>query len=166
MPQQHGPDNGRHTAARGKLFLDIEIFTSALSAQKKSALPEPTTKLETILIIEDESLIRRVIAHKLATLGYKVIEASNGTEAVQRAANYVGTIDLVLTDVVMPGMNGREAVEKIRLDRPLIRVLYMSGYPADIMAARGVLESGVSFMDKSEIIEDGLYKQIQNLLAS
>jgi CheY-like chemotaxis protein len=83
---------------------------------------------ETILLAEDESGIRAMTRAYLETLGYSVIEASDGTEAIRRSLEYVGPIHLVLTDVLMPGIRGDSAVKSIRMHRPDIKAMFMSGY--------------------------------------
>jgi CheY-like chemotaxis protein len=84
----------------------------------------------------------------LETDGYTVLTAGTGEEALQTAAAHKGAIDLLLTDVVMPGMNGRELYDEIRRTRPHIKVVYMSGYTANVIAHHGILESGIQFIQK------------------
>jgi two-component system cell cycle sensor histidine kinase/response regulator CckA len=117
-----------------------------------AAVPAVVTRAdaicETILLVEDEESLRRLARTILSVLGYHVLEAKDGAEGVQIAADYPGTIDLVLTDVVMPGVGGSELVRRIRAVRPDISVLYMSGYTDDAIVRHGVLEDGVSFLQK------------------
>jgi two-component system cell cycle sensor histidine kinase/response regulator CckA len=117
-----------------------------------AAVPAVVTRAdaicETILLVEDEESLRRLARTILPVLGYHVLEAKDGAEGVQIAADYPGTIDLVLTDVVMPGVGGSELVRRIRAVRPDISVLYMSGYTDDAIVRHGVLEDGVSFLQK------------------
>jgi len=87
-------------------------------------------------------------ADVLKTHGYRVIEASNGEEALDAASQYQGAIHLLLTDVVMPVMEGRELAERLKLLRPEIRVLYMSGYSENSIAHGGVIESGLAYIPK------------------
>ena len=82
----------------------------------------------TVLVVEDEDRVRRVVVHMLETLGYHVLDASGGPQALEAARAHPGRLDLVLTDVVMPGMDGRETVEQLRRLRRDFRALYMSGY--------------------------------------
>jgi CheY-like chemotaxis protein len=102
----------------------------------------------TALIVEDEDALREVTRRLLTRQGYNVITAANGAEAIAAAASYQGTIDLLLTDVIMPQMLGREAAEKIQQTRPDIRVLYMSGYAQPVLASEGRLDPDVALLDK------------------
>ena len=97
---------------------------------------------ETVLLVEDEKPIRKFAAAALREYGYCVTEAGDGKEALDVAAHYPGKIHLLMTDVVMPGMNGRELSERLKLSRPELKVLFISGYTADVLAHRGVLDRG------------------------
>jgi len=99
-----------------------------------------------VLLVEDEEIVRHVVSRKLRDAGYNVKVASNGREALQLASQ--DAIDLVVTDVIMPEMSGPEVVSKIREFQPGIAVLYMSGYPEDVVAHSGVLEQGIDFLEK------------------
>ncbi len=103
---------------------------------------------ETILVVEDEALVRQVIVCSLENLGYRVLEAQDGTEAIQVSGGNPGKIHLLVTDVVMPGMNGRELVERLREARPDTKVLMMSGYTDDAMVRHGVIHQEISFLQK------------------
>ena len=83
---------------------------------------------ETILLVEDEAIVRELTVQILESDGYQVLEAMNGTEALRIAGEHGAPIDLLLTDVMMPGMNGKELANKLRLHHPDMRVLFMSGY--------------------------------------
>ena len=83
---------------------------------------------ETILLVEDEAIVRELTVQILESDGYQVLEAMNGTEALRIAGEHGAPIHLLLTDVVMPGMNGRELANELRLHHPDMRVLFMSGY--------------------------------------
>ncbi len=103
---------------------------------------------ETILLVEDDGLLRKVMHRLLERQGYHVIAAASGAEALALIEGDEVTVDLLLTDIVMPGMNGRELAERMVQDRPGVRVLFMSGYPADVIARRGVLDAGIDFIAK------------------
>ncbi len=103
---------------------------------------------ETILLVEDEIQIRRVAIEVLTVLGYQVFEASNGEQAVQVAELMDEPIHLLLTDVVMPKMNGRDLADKLVSSHPETSVLFMSGYTDDIIARQGILEEDVHFLGK------------------
>ncbi|MBI4470479.1 MAG: PAS domain S-box protein [Acidobacteria bacterium] len=119
-------------------------ITSDLTAEKTSS-PGGT---ETILLVEDDEAVRRMVIEILRVKGYKLIEASKGPEAVEFCLRNPQPIHLVLTDVVMPGMNGRQVVDRLTALRPGLKVLYMSGYTDDSIVLQGVLEEGVAFIEK------------------
>jgi len=103
---------------------------------------------ETILLIEDEKKVREITALMLKSLGYNVLEASNGDEAISIAKEYIKPIDLVLSDVVMPGITGFDMVDRIREKHPEIKVLFMSGYTDNVIVHHGILKEGVNFIQK------------------
>src|SRR4051794_30912967 len=105
-------------------------------------LESPSNRAETIFVVEDEDIVRRVAVRALRKSGYTVHEASNGAEALDRF-DQVGAVDLLLTDVVMPGMNGQELANHLRERHPALLVLFMSGYGEDIIAHRGILDTDV-----------------------
>jgi two-component system cell cycle sensor histidine kinase/response regulator CckA len=114
---------------------------------------QPTVKTpnrgsETILLVEDEEAVRGLACRILERQGYRVIAAQHGRDAMEIAAREAGQIDLVLTDVVMPGMNGRGLVERLAGIRPSIKSLYMSGYTDDDIIRRGFIEPSKSFLQK------------------
>ena len=103
---------------------------------------------ETVLIVEDQEDVRSFVVKALADRGYRVIEAAEGSQALRLAERHSGAIDILLTDVVLPGMNGRELADQFRITRPEIKVIYTSGYPHDIIAHRGVLHNDISYIPK------------------
>jgi two-component system, cell cycle sensor histidine kinase and response regulator CckA len=103
---------------------------------------------ETILLVEDEDLVRRVARRILENFSYKVLEAENGPAALQLGQDYPGPINLLLTDVVMPGMNGKELVEIWRQQYPETQVLYTSGYTENAIVQQGSLEQDTHFIQK------------------
>jgi two-component system, cell cycle sensor histidine kinase and response regulator CckA len=111
-------------------------------------LPMPPRGWETVLLVEDEEPLRTLAREILAEHGYEVIEAAGGDEAIALARGHLEPIHLLVTDVVMPGMNGRVLAETLAAARPGLRVLYMSGYTDDIMAHSGVLETGTLLLQK------------------
>jgi PAS domain S-box-containing protein len=102
----------------------------------------------TILLVEDEELVRNLAGEILRMKGYQVLTAANGVEALRVCNEYAGRIDLMVTDVVMPQMGGRELAERIRSVRPETKVLYMSGYTDDAIVRHGILDDHVSFIQK------------------
>jgi CheY-like chemotaxis protein len=101
-----------------------------------------------VLLAEDEPLVAALIANALRKAGYTVLEARRGEPALEIVRAHAGVIDLLLTDVVMPGMNGRELADLIKTIRPETRVLYMSGYSDDAMLRRGVETASAHFIQK------------------
>jgi len=103
---------------------------------------------EMVLLVEDEPAMLRATGMALVNLGYEVLAAAMPAEALRIAESHPGPIDVLLTDVVMPEMNGRDLAERLRARRPGLACLYMSGHTADIIAHRGILEEGVLFIQK------------------
>jgi PAS domain S-box-containing protein len=103
---------------------------------------------ETILLVEDEDIVRRLIGQVLVTHGYRVIEAASGADALEAIERHQGHIDLLLTDVVMSGMSGRELAEKLTELLPDLKVLYMSGYTDDAILRHGVFHKSAAFLGK------------------
>ena len=137
----------RGTAFRA-YFPRVDANEDAASAQQALELPRAGSGQETILLVEDESNLRRLARQYLETQGYSILEAEDGAAALQIANGHLGPIDLLLTDVVMPGMNGRELAEQISAQRPETRVLYMSGYTENAIGHDGLLDAGVNLMQK------------------
>jgi len=108
----------------------------------------PAIQSQSILLVEDEPMLLEMTSSMLAELGYFVIEANSPLEAMEIAENYKEPIGLLMTDVIMPEMNGKELAEKIRLLHPNIRILYMSGYTSDIIGTCGMLYEGINFIQK------------------
>jgi PAS domain S-box-containing protein len=118
---------------------------------------------EVVMVVEDEPLVRATAIRVLKMLGYSLIEASGPTEALDLASSHSGRIDLLLTDVVMPLMPGRELAEHMRALRPTIRVLFMSGYTDDVIVRHGVKASEVAFLAKP-FTTDELAKKVRAVL--
>ncbi len=114
----------------------------------RKAPPLITPGLGTILVAEDESSLRKLTCNTLKEAGYKVLEAEDAFKALEIVEHSDCGIDLLLTDVVMPGMSGRELAENLSLKRPGIKILYMSGYTDGAVAAHGILESGIVILQK------------------
>ena len=139
-----------------------------------SALPLPDVRLNpvvavedgarTLLVVEDEGAVRELVRTALTRAGYRVLAARDGEEALTRAAAHAGRIDLLLTDLVMPGVNGRELALRFRQARPDARVLFMSGFAADVVAEGGSL-SGDSDMLMKPFTPDELLTRVQAALS-
>jgi PAS domain S-box-containing protein len=103
---------------------------------------------QTVLLVEDEELVRHLVEKVLKANGYTVLVAATGPDAERVAGQHEGPIHLLMTDVVLPGLNGRQVAERLTAARPGIRVLYLSGYTDDAIVRHGVLEPGVAFLQK------------------
>jgi PAS domain S-box-containing protein len=126
--------------------------TAQLAAPIQIQRVEPGT--ETILLVEDEANLRYLARQFLEKQGYKVIEAADGAVAMQIAVAHEGVIHLLLTDVIMPGMNGRELAQRISEIRPNVKVLYMSGYTENVVGHNGTLDAGVRLLQKPFNLRD------------
>jgi len=147
--------------SRGNLRVESELGKGTIfriylpramsELESESRLPASVNSggIETILIVEDEDIVRRVVRKTLRNRGYTIFEARNGQEALQLVEQHKVPIHLLLTDVVMPGMNGRQLSQVLIAMHPEMAVLYMSGHPQDIIVDQGVLESGIAFIEKS-----------------
>jgi len=127
--------------------------------------PTPAFGTETILVTEDQDNVRRLVSRMLRGFGYHVLEAATGGEALAAAAAHAGPIHLLITDVVMPEMSGRELSAELKRRRPEIRMLYMSGYTGNVIARHGLLEEGVAFIEKPFTAES-LASKVRDTLGS
>lgn len=103
---------------------------------------------ETVLIVEDDDMVRDFAAQVLSHLGYRVMQTSNGEDAIRFTESYEKNINLLITDVILPGMNGKTLARKMMSLKPGIKVLFTSGYTEDIIAERGIIEEGINFIGK------------------
>ncbi|MFH1155244.1 MAG: transporter substrate-binding domain-containing protein [Pseudomonadota bacterium] len=131
----------------------IKVYFPEYAGQNADPHPgkppeDPRASGETVLLVEDDASILKLGTRILMGLGYTVLAAATPGEAVTLAEKHQGVISLLITDVVMPDMNGRDLSEKLKKICPDLKVLFMSGYTADVIARRGILEHGVSFMPK------------------
>jgi CheY-like chemotaxis protein len=118
---------------------------------------------ETMLLVEDEADVRALARLSLQQLGYTVLEAPGGPEALVLCEQYPGSIHLLVTDVVMPGMSGRQLAEALLTRRPGLAVLYVSGYPDDVLGPHGVRLEGVHFLQKPYTLTS-LGKKVREVL--
>ena len=102
----------------------------------------------TILLVEDESALREPVRDYLTNEGYHVLDASNGADATALAENHAGNIDVLLTDVIMPLMNGRDLAMRVQSVKPETKVVYMSGYTDDALAFHGFPQPNAGFIQK------------------
>ena len=109
---------------------------------------EPSHRSETVLVVEDEEIVRELVCDVLTQQGYAVICAANGADALQMAEQHSGRIDLLVTDVVMPQMNGHELAERLTALQPGLNVLFVSGYSEDDIGEHGVLDTTIELLEK------------------
>lgn len=124
----------------------IDARPAASAAQRKQSLIPGGT--ETILLVEDEDAVRALTRHVLSNCGYRILEARDGNEAMILAKQHDGRIDLLVTDVVMPRIGGRELATRLTEMLPGLKVLFLSGYTDDAIVRHGILEAEVSFLQK------------------
>jgi signal transduction histidine kinase/ActR/RegA family two-component response regulator len=126
------------------------------------AAPVPGGR-ETVLVVEDEEVVRALVRTLLGQQGYTILEAANGEEALRVAGRHSGPIHLLLTDVIMPGMSGREAAQRLTARYPDLRVLYLSGYTDDALGEHGILEPDIDFLHKP-FNQNSLIRKVRELL--
>jgi signal transduction histidine kinase len=125
-----------------------EIQEAAAAVRLIPCVAPSAKGTETVLLVEDEAIVRELAVTTLRERGYTVIEAGNGEEGLRLARHYEGTIDLVLTDVVMPVMGGREMADALQGSRPGTKILFTSGYTEDAIGHHDVLRAGIEFLQK------------------
>ena len=136
---------------------------AAVEPTGESLPPRTLRGSETILLVEDDDQVRVVAREILRRSGYHVIEARNAGEAVLHSEEYPGTIQLLLTDVVMPQMSGPELAKRLASVRPEMKVLCMSGYTDDSIVRHGVLEAHIAYLQKP-ITPDALATRVREVL--
>jgi two-component system, cell cycle sensor histidine kinase and response regulator CckA len=145
----------------------FKVYLPVVELEKKSRLVARVGVLakgsETLLLVEDSDPMRALSRSLLESAGYSVIEAPTPAEALEIIRSDPGTISLMITDVVMPGMSGRQLAEQIAPLRPEMQVLYVSGYTDDAVVNHGVLESGMAFLQKP-FTREALTRKVRELL--
>ena len=150
---------------RGSTF---KIYLPRVNGVSPTARPEKTEDrarggTETVLLVEDEEQVRRISRRCLEISGYHVLEAENGVDALMKAGSHEGRIDLVVTDVVMPRMGGRELAERMTKLRPLARVLFVSGYTDDAIVHHDVERARLDFLQKP-FTHESLARKVREVL--
>src|SRR5438105_2315854 len=146
-----------------KLYLPRVEELAERAAAPAPARTRPARGTETVLVVEDEAPVRNVARQVLERHGYSVLEAPSAEAALDIATRYSGTIHLLLTDVVMPGLNGRELASRLADLRPDARVIFMSGYTDDAVTRHGVLEPGSAYVQKP-FTPDAIARKVREVL--
>ena len=147
-----------------KVYLP-RVDEPAEPAAAATATAEPRGGTETVLVVEDAASVRMVTRQVLERFGYVVLEAPNGETALRLAAKHHGPIHLLLTDVVMPGLSGRQLAEQLAELRPDMKVLYASGYADHAIVHHGILESGIAYLQKP-FTPEALGRRVRQVLDS
>ena len=148
----------------------VKVYLPRVPGAAEPPLPEPEPPAlrgghETVLLVEDAAPVRTLARRSLEACGYQVIDAADGPKALELSARHSGEIAVLVTDVVMPGMSGRELAERLAPTRPAMKVLYTSGYTDDAMVRQGVLNAGVAFLQKP-FVPDSLARKVREVLDS
>ncbi|GAB4451852.1 MAG: hypothetical protein Kow0031_34390 [Anaerolineae bacterium] len=125
--------------------------------------PESVYGTETILVVEDEVMVRQLVCETLAAFGYQVIEAKSAADGLRLAMETTSPLHLLLTDVIMPEINGRQLYQKLAGIRPEIKVLYMSGYTDNVIVHHGILDEGINFLQKPFSVQS-LTRKVKQVL--
>jgi CheY-like chemotaxis protein len=145
-----------------KIYLPLR--TGTVAVEPKGVGPERTRRGECILLVEDEAPVRSILKRSLEDAGYRVVEAGTAAAAMERFMESTEPINLVLTDVVMPGGSGRQLADRIAELRPQTPVLFTSGYTDGDIQRRGLLAPGMAFIQKP-VTPEALVRAVQHLLA-
>jgi PAS domain S-box-containing protein len=146
----------------------VKIYLPRVPGVAEAPAPPPEPQPvrgghEIVLLVEDAAPVRTLARRSLEARGYRVLDAADGPAALALSARHDGGIDILVTDVVMPGMSGRELAERLAPERPSMKVLYTSGYTDDAMVRQGVLSAGVAFLQKP-FVPDTLARKVREVL--
>jgi PAS domain S-box-containing protein len=133
------------------------------SETARPSAPAQLSGSETVLVVEDQDDVRTLAIRILRQYRYRTLEARSGDEALQISQGHSGPVHLLLTDVIMPGMTGKELSERLRQSRPDTKVLFMSGYSAEVISRRGLLEPGIHYIEKP-FTPEALAQKVRSLL--
>ncbi|HDZ00790.1 MAG TPA: hybrid sensor histidine kinase/response regulator [Nitrospirae bacterium] len=151
-------------SGKGTTFkIYIPLSSSVVEDIDSEAAPQIKGGTETILVAEDDENVRELLTTILQSYGYKIIEAVNGSDAIEKFIENKSEIKMILLDVIMPKKNGREVYEEIKKIRPDIKGLYISGHPSDLININGDTKNGISLLPKP-ILPDDLIRKIREIL--
>lgn len=164
IKQHNGAIEVESEAGMGTTFrIYLPAVQRAATETQPGSLPGIEGGKETILLAEDDEPVRGIVTSVLMESGYTVIQAENGEEAVNKYMANRGAIKLLLLDVLMPKKNGKEVLDKIRIFEPGVKSLFLSGYTADVMHQKGLLEEGLNFIHKP-VLMDELLRKVRAIL--
>jgi len=146
-----------------EILLPRYTVKAAESARARGVAGAPARGTETVLLVEDDDQVRRLASSVLRGHGYQVLEAADAAQALLRSERHDGPIHLLLTDVVMPKSSGRQLAERLVIERPEIRVLFMSGHTDDAVLRHGVEASALAFIGKP-LTPDRLLAKVREVL--
>jgi two-component system cell cycle sensor histidine kinase/response regulator CckA len=146
----------------------FKVYLPRMDSERDPAVSQLSTAVtdrgtETVLLVEDEEGVRKLVLGILQRQGYQVLEATSGEEALEMVHEHHGKIDLLLSDVVLVGMSGRELSERMRIQMPTLKVIYMSGYTDDAIVRHGVLTESADFLQKP-FSSDNLLRKVRGVL--
>ncbi len=164
IKQHNGYINCYSEPGRGTIFrIYLPLIKSKTEKIEQAAIPELRGGTETVLIAEDDTAISKLIKGLLQEFGYTVIDAKDGEDAVHKFVENKDMVQILLLDVVMPRKNGKETFEEIKKIKPGIKAIFMSGYTADIINEKGILEEGINFIPKP-ISPHELLRKVREIL--
>jgi CheY-like chemotaxis protein len=166
VKQHHGDISVYSEPGIGTTFkVYLPIIRQHGQAADPSSLDSAEGGSETILMAEDNEEVRAMVKEVLVAGGYRVILANDGEEAITKFLDHADEIDFVLLDVVMPRINGKEVYDTIKSIRPEVKALFMSGYTADIINQKGILEEGIHYISKP-LTPDALLRKVREVITS
>jgi PAS domain S-box-containing protein len=164
VKQHNGFVNVYSEPNEGTVFkVYLPLIRSSYGEEKEAALSLPVGGKETILVAEDDAEVRRLTRNVLQEFGYTVVEAVDGEDAISKFLKHKRKVDLVMLDVVMPRKNGKEVYQYVRKIRPDVKALFTSGYTADVIHEKGVLDEGLNFVSKP-VAPKELLRKIRDIL--